>query len=70
MPSPQLLDPQEQILDISDSGSDGGSDSDSPDPKRVDPSSHYDSNNDEEYSGAEELGHEVTFLSPTMAGKQ
>ena len=48
--------------EYSDSGSDSGSDSDSPSLKRVDPSSHYGSNDDEEYSGAEELSHEVTDI--------
>ena len=42
--------------------------SDSPDPKRVDPGRHYDSNDDEEYSGAEELGHRVTDIRESHHG--
>ena len=34
--------------EYSNSSSDSGSDSDSPGPERVDPDSHYDSNDDEE----------------------
>ena len=41
--------------ECSDFGSESSSDDDSPSLKQVDPCSHYDSNDDKEYSGMEEL---------------